>query len=433
MEEIMKGMSGRIRGTITVPGDKSISHRAVLLGSIAEGITDIEGFLMGEDCLSTIDCVRKLGIQVEMDAPGRVKVFGKGLFGWKEPLEVLDAGNSGTTMRLLLGLLAGQDFHSVLKGDGSLSNRPMGRVVQPLRRMGTFIDGREQGTKAPLAVRGGKLQPLSYQSPVSSAQVKSAVLLAGLYAEGVTAVQEPAKSRDHTERMLLSFGAETVSQDNQSSVQGLPRLFGQKIKVPGDISSAAFFLVAAAITPKSELTVENMGINPSRTGIIDILQKMGAKISLENQRMEAGEPVADVVITYSTLHGVTVGGEDIPRLIDEIPVLAVAAAHAEGQTVIQDAGELRVKETDRIETLVSQMTELGMDITPREDGMVINGGRQLKGGVVNSFHDHRIAMALAVAGTRAGGETMIQNAESVSISFPNFFHLLKSLTNGPQE
>lgn len=424
MEEVIKGTRGRIRGEITVPGDKSISHRGVLLGSIAEGITEIKGFLMGEDCLSTVKCVQQLGINVEIDAPGRLKVFGKGIFGWKEPSEVLDAGNSGTTMRLLLGLLSGHSFHSIIKGDASLSNRPMGRVVNPLRLMGAVIDGREEATKAPLSIRGGNLHALSYQSPVSSAQVKSAILLAGLYAEGITTVAEPVKSRDHSERMLLSFGAESSSQNNKSSVKGLPRLIGQKIAVPGDISSAAFFMVAAAIMPNSELILENIGINPSRTGIIDVLKKMGAKIKLENQRIEAGEPVADVVIKYSPLHGVTVEGEDIPRLIDEIPVLAVAAAYAEGQTIIKDAGELKVKETDRINSMVSQMAKLGVDIEPREDGMIINGGRPLKGAIVNSFHDHRIAMALAVAGISAAGETTIQNAESVRISFPDFFKLL---------
>ncbi|MEL7565131.1 MAG: 3-phosphoshikimate 1-carboxyvinyltransferase [Dehalobacterium sp.] len=429
MDEVIKGTRGSIKGTITVPGDKSISHRGVLLGSIAEGLTEITGFLMGEDCLSTVKCVQQLGINVEIEAPGRLKVFGKGLFGWKEPAEVLDAGNSGTTMRLLLGLLSGHSFHSVIKGDASLSIRPMARVVNPLRLMGAVIDGREKSNKAPLSIRGGNLHAISYQSPVSSAQVKSAILFAGLYAEGNTTVEEPAKSRDHSERMLLSFGAEIASQEKKSSVKGLPRLMGQKITVPGDISSAAFFMVAAAIMPNSELVLENIGINPSRTGIIDVLKKMGAKIKLENQRIETGEPVADVVIKQSPLHGVIIEGEDIPRLIDEIPVLAVAAAHAEGQTVIRDAAELRVKETDRINTIVSQMTKLGMDIEPREDGMVINGGRSLKGAIVDSFHDHRIAMALTIAGLSAAGETIIKNSESVRISFPDFFKLLKSVTN----
>ncbi|HHT63382.1 MAG TPA: 3-phosphoshikimate 1-carboxyvinyltransferase [Clostridia bacterium] len=423
----IKNKNKRITGSIMVPGDKSISHRAVLLGSIAEGTTEIKGFLMSEDCLSTVKCIQKLGIHVEILGPGRLKVLGKGLFGWQEPREVLEAGNSGTTMRLLLGLLSGQDFHSIITGDASLNNRPMGRVVHPLRMMGASIDGREQGKKAPLAVRGGNLQGIHYRSPVASAQVKSALLLAGLYANGTTIVEEPVKSRDHSERMLRSFGAEIIEEGVKVSIKGLPRLSGQKIIVPGDISSAAFFMVLAAITPKSELIVENLGINPSRTGIIDILKKMGAKISFENKRNEAGEPVADVVIKYGTLHGVTVSGADIPRLIDEIPVLTVAAAHAVGQTVIKDAGELRVKETDRIQGIVSQMAKLGMDILPREDGMVINGGRPLQGARVNSLHDHRIAMALAVAARVAQGETTIENAECVNISFPNFFPLLESL------
>lgn len=428
MEEIIKGTNRKIQGNIKVPGDKSISHRSVLLGSIAEGITEVEGFLMGEDCLSTVDCVRKLGIDVTVRPSGQLTIHGKGLLGWKEPLEVLDAGNSGTTLRLILGLLAGQPFHSIIKGDASLSSRPMGRVVKPLSLMGAVIDGRENGNKAPLGIRGGNLHPISYSSPVASAQIKSALLLAGLYAEGTTTVEEPEKSRDHTERMLSSFGAKILSQDKKSSVQGFPELRGQKIIVPGDISSAAFFMVAAAITPGSELILEHVGINPTRKGIIDVLQKMGGKINLENQRIEAGEPVADVVVQYSPLHGVTVAGEEIPRLIDEIPILAVAAGFAEGETIIKDAGELKVKETDRIDAITSQLALLGMDIKPQEDGMIIQGGRPLKGAPVNSFFDHRIAMALAVAGTRAKGETVIQQGECVNISFPDFYQLLRKLT-----
>ncbi|ATW24103.1 3-phosphoshikimate 1-carboxyvinyltransferase [Candidatus Formimonas warabiya] len=426
MNEVIKGISGKIQGTLSVPGDKSISHRAVLLGSIAEGRTEIEGFLMGEDCLSTVACVRKLGIEVETLAPGQLHVFGKGLFGWQEPREILDAGNSGTTMRLMLGLLAGHPFHAVMKGDASLSSRPMARVVDPLRAMGARIDGRNEGKNAPLSIRGGNLHPITYSSPVSSAQVKSAVLLAGLFTEGETTVIEPAKSRDHTETMLASFGAQVKTTGCISTVKGLPRLKGEKIMVPGDISSAAFFLVAAAITPGSELMLKNIGVNPSRTGIIDVLKRMGAQITCQNERIEAGEPVADIQVKHSHLQGITVEGDDIPRLIDEIPVLAVAAAHATGTTVIKDAGELRVKETDRIISVVSQMAALGMDIEPREDGMVIRGGRTLKGTAVNSFHDHRIAMALAVAGISAAGVTTIENAESVKISFPGFFEMLKS-------
>lgn len=277
MEQVVNGTKGKIRGTIKVPGDKSISHRGVLLGSISEGMTEIDGFLMGEDCLSTVKCVQQLGIDIKIDASRRLKVFGKGLLGWQEPKEVLDVGNSGTTTRLMLGLLSGHAFHSVIKGDASLNSRPMARVTHPLRLMGAVIDGREKGTKAPLSIRGGDLQAISYQSPVSSAQVKSAILFAGLYAEGITAVEEPTKSRDHSERMLYSFGAEISSQDNRSLVKGFPRLKGQKIIVPGDISSAAFFMVAAAIIPNSELMLENIGINPSRTGIIDVLKKMEQK------------------------------------------------------------------------------------------------------------------------------------------------------------
>ncbi|MGI6678847.1 MAG: 3-phosphoshikimate 1-carboxyvinyltransferase [Dehalobacterium sp.] len=431
MEELIKGSNKKIQGKIKIPGDKSISHRTVLLGSIAKGTTEVEGFLMGQDCLNTVDCVQKLGIDIIVHPSGKLTIYGKGLRGWKEPLEVLDAGNSGTTFRLLLGLLAGQSFHSIIKGDDSLSSRPMERVVKPLTLMGATIDGREKATKAPLAIRGGNLHSITYSSPVASAQVKSAVLLAGLYTDGITTVHEPEKSRDHTERMLKSFGAEISLQDKTSSVRGFPELEGQKIIVPGDISSAAFFMVAAAITPGSEILLEHVGINPTRKGIIDVLQKMGAKIHLVNQRTEAGEPVADIVIQYSQLHGVTIGGEEIPRLIDEIPILAVAAGFAEGETVIKDAGELKVKETNRIDAITSQLALMGMDIIPQKDGMIIRGegDRVLKGAMVNSFFDHRIAMALAVAGTRAQGETVIKHGECVNISFPEFFHLLRAFAH----
>lgn len=427
MERYVNKINGKLSGEVIVPGDKSISHRAAMFGAIANKNTEIEGFLMGEDCLSTVACMQDLGIEINVKKPGSLIVKGMGLDGLREPMKVLDVGNSGTTTRLLMGILSGQEFHSVLKGDHSLSSRPMGRVTEPLKLMGSKIDGREGGTKAPLAIRGGNLNPITYQSPVASAQVKSALILAGLYAQGKTTVIEPARSRDHTERMLKSFGAEILTTDNSVSVLGLPQLEGQKITVPGDISSAAFFMVAACIVPHSEVNLLNVGINPTRTGIIDILIRMGAQICIENKRIEAGEPVADITIKYSQLKGVTVSGDDIPRLIDEIPVLAVAAAHAEGKTIIKDAQELKVKETNRIDTVVSEMSKMGMDIEAREDGMEIKGGKMLEGAVVDSHHDHRIAMALAVAALTSEGKTTIKNVECINISFPGFFEMLSSL------
>lgn len=425
VHKLKKGIQKKMH----VPGDKSISHRAVLLGSIAQGTTSINGFLMGEDCLSTVNCIRELGIEVNILEPGKLIVKGKGIWGWKEPQNILDAGNSGTTMRLLMGLLAGQPFHAIIKGDSSLSKRPMGRVVIPLKKMGAKIDGRENARRAPLAIRGQKLHPIDYISPVPSAQVKSAIMLAGLFAEGWTSINEPLQSRDHTERMLAAFGAEVTTNNCQVSVKGYPDLKGQNVFVPGDISSAAFFIVAATVIPDSEIILLNVGVNPTRTGIIDVLKKMGANITFANERLELGEPVADIIVSSGNLKGVTVEGSDIPRLIDEIPVLTVAAAHAEGKTIIKDAQELRVKETDRIDAIVSEMIKLNVDIEPQDDGMVIMGGRKLIGNVVNSQDDHRIGMALAIAGMTSDGDTTIENTECVNISFPNFFEIIKELDN----
>ncbi|MGI6713070.1 MAG: 3-phosphoshikimate 1-carboxyvinyltransferase [Bacillota bacterium] len=425
VHKLKKGVQKKIH----VPGDKSISHRAVLLGSIAQGTTSIDGFLMGEDCLSTVNCIRELGIEVNILEPGKLIVKGKGIWGWKEPLNILDAGNSGTTMRLLMGLLAGQPFHAIIKGDSSLSKRPMGRVVIPLKKMGAKIDGRENARRAPLAIRGQKLHPIDYTSPVPSAQVKSAIMLASLFAEGWTSINEPLQSRDHTERMLAAFGADIITNNCQVSIKGYPDLKGQNVFVPGDISSAAFFIVAATVIPDSEIILSNVGVNPTRTGIIDVLKKMGANITFANERLELGEPVTDIIVSSGNLKGVTVEGSDIPRLIDEIPVLTVAAAHAEGRTIIKDAQELRVKETDRIDAIVSEMIKLNVDIEPRDDGMVITGGRKLIGNVVNSQGDHRIGMALAIAGMTSDGDTTIENTECVNISFPNFFEIIKELYN----
>ncbi|MBN6188614.1 3-phosphoshikimate 1-carboxyvinyltransferase [Aneurinibacillus sp. BA2021] len=418
----------RIAGNITVPGDKSISHRAVMFSALAEGTTMIEGFLPGADCLSTISCFRKLGIEIEQK-DDKVRVAGKGWYGLTEPSDILDIGNSGTTIRLIMGILSTQPFHSVLIGDESIARRPMRRVTDPLRQMGADIAGRKNGEYTPLSVRGGTLTGIEYRSPVSSAQIKSAVLLAGLGAEGETTVYEPELSRDHTERMLRSFGVKVESFAGGVRVRGGQRLVSPgHIRVPGDISSAAFPLVAAAIIPGSRIVVQNVGLNPSRSGIIDVLHEMGANIVLHNEREEGGEPVADIELTYAPLKGIEISGAIIPRLIDEIPVIAVLATQAEGTTVIKDAAELKVKETNRIDTVVAELRKMGARIEPTEDGMVIHGTTALHGAVCDSHGDHRIGMAAAVAGLAAEGKTTIQNAESINVSFPGFFSTLQEIS-----
>ncbi len=417
-------------GRTTVPGDKSISHRAVMLGALAEGRTVVENFLAGEDCLSTLGCLKALGVEVEGPSGGVVRINGRGLDGLREPEDILDAGNSGTTMRLLLGILAGQPFFSVLTGDGSLRSRPMARVTGPLARMGAWIRGRAGDTRAPLAVRGGGLSRASFTTPVASAQVKSAILLAGLFAPGVTTVTEPAPSRDHTERLLAAFGAEVGREGCQVAVTGRPRLTGQTVRVPGDISSAAFLLVAAAIRPGSDLTLDNVGLNPTRTGVLDVLTAMGANVTIEGRRIECGEPVGSVRIRGGDLAGTVIGGDLVPRLIDEIPVLAVGAACARGTTVIRDAAELKVKESDRIASVTGLLSRLGADVTATDDGMVVRGGTPLTGAVLECSPDHRLAMAAAVAGLVAGGETVIPGEKVVDVSFPGFVDLLDSLRVG---
>jgi len=417
-----------LRGCLTVPGDKSVSHRAIMLGALAEGDTVIENFLPGQDCLSTIECVRKLGVEVTGPENGTVKVAGRGRDGLAEPVEVLDAGNSGTTIRLLLGILAGQPFFSVITGDSSLCSRPMARVVVPLTLMGARIDGRQNGKYAPLCVRGGGLKAIEYDSPVASAQVKSSILLAGLFADGETAVTEPHLSRDHTERMLRQFGADVAAKSTSVRLKGRPKLAGRKIKVPGDISSAAFLMVAASAVPDSDITLSGVGVNPTRTGIIEVLSNMGARIELLNPREESGEPVADVRVRYAgRLSGVSVGGETIPRMIDEIPALAVAASIAEGVTEIRDAAELKVKESDRIATVAGLLASFGSSVEILPDGLRVTGGQPLKGCVCESHGDHRIAMAAAVAGLLADGDTVVRKAECMSISFPGFWDALKKI------
>ena len=419
-----------LQGRLRIPGDKSISHRALMLGALAAGETVIEGLLLGEDPRSTAQCFQQLGAEISELNSERVVVKGMGLGNLQEPLDVLNAGNSGTTIRLMLGLLASQSgkFFTVT-GDHSLRSRPMSRVIQPLQNMGAQIWGRCQNSLAPLAVQGQALYPSHYQSPIASAQVKSCLLLAGLSIDGDTTVTEPVLSRDHSERMLQAFGAK-LSIDpeyHRVTLHGPAALTGQTVVVPGDISSAAFWLVAASIVPGSELVIENVGINPTRTGILTVLEQMGADISLENKRLVTGEPVADLRVKASILRGCTFGGDLIPRLIDEIPILAVAAAFAQGTTRIQDAAELRVKESDRLAVMASELAKLGAKITEFADGLEIVGGQPLVGTDVDSFTDHRIAMSLAITALAAQGRTQIHHAEAAAISYPEFVETLSHL------
>jgi 3-phosphoshikimate 1-carboxyvinyltransferase len=419
-----------LRGKITIPGDKSISHRSLMLGAIAEGETVIHGLLLGEDPRSTASCFRAMGVEISQLNSEKVIVKGRGLGNLQEPLEILDAGNSGTTIRLMLGLLAGhRDRFFVVTGDASLRSRPMSRVVKPLKEMGAQIWGRKANSLAPLAVSGESLQPIHYYSPVASAQVKSCLLLAGLLTEGKTTITEPALSRDHSERMLRAFGAniEVDGETNSVTVTGYPTLTGQTVIVPGDISSAAFWLVAGAIVPNSELLIENVGINPTRTGVLQVLQAMGADITLENQRVVTGEPVADLRVKSSPLQATTIAGEIIPRLIDEIPILAVAAVFAQGTTIIKDAEELRVKESDRLTVMATQLDRLGAKVRELPDGLEITGGTGLFGTEVDSFTDHRIAMSLAIAALNCRQPTTIHRAEAAGISYPDFVSTLQQI------
>ena len=419
-----------LRGTLTVSGDKSISHRAVMFGSLATGTTEIEGFLAGEDCLSTIRCFRSMGVQIEQNGSS-VKVFGRGLRELTAPDGILDCGNSGTTTRLLSGVLAAQHFDSVLSGDASIQRRPMKRVITPLRAMGADISSVAGNDCAPLSVHGKQLYGIHFNSPIASAQVKSAVLLAGLYASGQTTVTEPALSRDHTERMLRSFGAKVLTgsfEDRPSvTVTETQNLYGTDISVPGDISSAAFFLVGASIVPGSEVVLRNVGINPTRDGVISALRAMGARIEVLEVRNENSEPAADLLVRYAPLHGTEIGGALIPRLIDELPVLAAAAAVAEGRTVIRDAAELKVKESNRIRTMAEGLSRLGAKVEETEDGLIIDGGAALHGGAVESYSDHRIAMSFAILSLVTDGEVKISDPDCVNISAPSFYEDLRSL------
>ena len=403
-------------GQIKVPGDKSISHRAVMLGSLANGVTEISGFLKGADCLSTIDCFRKMGIDIDINSEN-VTVHGNGLRGLKKPDEMLYTGNSGTTTRLLCGILAGQNFDTSITGDASIQKRPMGRVVQPLSMMGAKIENEY----CPLYITGTKLHGIDYKMPVASAQVKTAIILAGLYADGETVIHEIEKSRDHTELMLSAMGADLTVDNLDITVKPTNDLTAVNVDVPGDISSAAFFLVLGAIMPNSQITVTNVGINPTRTGIIDVLKDMGADITLENVHTSAGETVADITVRSSSLKGTTVGGDIIPRLIDELPIIAVAAVFADGQTVIKDAQELKVKETNRIRAVVDEFNKCGIDITETDDGMIINGGKSIHGADFKTYGDHRMAMSLTVLAQLADGESTLDDSDCACVSYPTFF------------
>jgi len=419
-----------LKGNISIPGDKSISHRALMLGAIAQGQTNIQGLLLGEDPHSTGRCFSLLGANISQLNTELVEVRGIGIDNLTEPSRVLECGNSGTTMRLMLGILASYPEHFfTVTGDSSLVQRPMSRVIQPLTQMGGQIWGRKGNSLAPLAIQGQKLRPIHYHSPIASAQVKSCILFAGLMTEGKTTVTEPALSRDHSERMLKAFGAEIQvdPETNSVTVTGPAKLKGQDVVVPGDISSAAFWLVAAAIVPGSELVIENVGVNPTRTGILEVLEIMGANIVQENQRIVAGEPVADLRVRYSPLKACEISGSIIPRLIDEIPILAVAAMFAEGTTMIRDAAELRVKESDRLAVMATQLQKLGARITELPDGLEITGGVSITGTDVETDGDHRIAMSLAIAALNATGTTNINQAEVASISYPNFAKTLQQI------
>lgn len=419
--------SNPLKGTVTVPGDKSISHRAVMFGALSEGTTRVTNFLQGADCLSTIDCFQKLGVRIE-NRPEEILIHGQGLHGLKAPQSALDTGNSGTTTRLICGILAGQSFPTELNGDASIQSRPMRRIMTPLAQMGAQIRSLRGNDCAPLKIQGAPLHGIHYCSPVASAQVKSCILLAGLYADSPTSVTEPYLSRNHSELMLEHFGASVQSEGTTATIRPEPKLLGQEIRVPGDISSAAYFIAAGLIIPHSEILIQNVGVNPTRDGILKVCRDMGADITLLNENHESGEPTADLLIRHSSLHGTTVSGPVIPTLIDELPVVAALACFAEGTTVIKDAQELKVKESNRIDVMVRNLSAMGARITATDDGMIIEGGRPLHGAVVDSRLDHRIAMTFAVTALACDGETEILNADCVRISYPNFYKDLKKLS-----
>ena len=415
-----------LKGEIVIPGDKSISHRSVMLGALSKGTTEVTHFLNAADCNSTIRCFKNMGIEIERPENDRIIIHGKGLHGLKSSDQALDVGNSGTTIRLLSGILAAQDFNTKISGDDSICRRPMGRIIKPLTLMGADIVSKENNDCAPLYINGSKLHGIHYESPIASAQVKSSILFAGMYADSLTSVTEPYISRNHSEKMIKYFGGDISTVGTTHTLVPHPKLEGQKVVVPGDISSAAYFITAGLIVEGSEILVKNVGINPTRDGLIEVVRAMGGHIELMNFTDEM-EPCADIFVKYSNLKGTTIGGSLIPRLIDEIPIIAVLACFAEGQTVIKDAQELKVKESNRIEVIVENLQRMGADITPTDDGMIINGGKPLKGAVLGSRHDHRIAMSFAIAGLASEGKTEIIGSECVNISYPDFYSDLASL------
>lgn len=416
-----------LKGEINIPGDKSISHRAVMFGSISNGTTEVTNFLQGADCLSTISCFKKMGIDINV-TPHTVTIHGKGLNGLRQPDGILDVGNSGTTTRLMSGILAGSDFTCTVDGDASIRKRPMSRIIKPLSMMGANIVSENNNNCTPLIITGSKLHGIHYDSPVASAQVKSSILLAGLYAEGETSVTEPFLSRNHSELMLSHFGANIASKGTTATIIPGNDLHGTKVSVPGDISSAAYFIVAGLITPNSEILIKNVGINPTRDGILKVATSMGGDITLLNRRTQAGEDVADILVKSSNLNGIEIGGSIIPTLIDELPVIAVMACFAKGTTVIKNAEELKVKESNRIDVMVKYLSLMGADIIGTDDGMIINGGRTLTGATIESNLDHRIAMSFAIAGINSEGTTHINGADVVNISYPTFYSDLEQLS-----
>lgn len=426
MQKVVHLQGKSLNGTITVPGDKSISHRSIMFGSMAKGKTIVTGFLPGEDCLRTIEAFKQMGVKIDQQGTD-VTIESDGMDAFKEPMDLLYMGNSGTTTRLLLGLLAGSHVHAVLSGDESIAKRPMKRVINPLREMGAHITGREDGQFTPIAVKGTTLQAIDYTLPVASAQVKSAVLLAGLNAKGTTTVREKEATRDHTELMLRQFGVKIDTTDGVISLEGGQKLTASHVAVPGDISSAAFFLVAGAIAQNSEIILENVGLNPTRTGIIEVLEAMGANLEIQPYNHEHAEPAGRVIIRTSQLKGTTIGGDLIPRLIDEIPIIALLATQAEGKTIIRDAEELKVKETNRLDAVVAELSKLGAHIIATDDGMIIEGPTPLHGAALQTYGDHRMGMMNAIAALITEGPVTLDDADCIAVSYPTFFEDIANL------
>jgi len=416
-----------LKGEITVPGDKSISHRAIMFGSLAKGTTEISGFFMGEDCLSTIDCFRKMQIGIEILPNNKVRVNGNGLYALKAPLTTLNTGKSGTTIRLLLGLLSAQPFNSIVSRDESVQRKAVGRIVRPLRKMGATITGRDDGNLCPLSITPSKLKGTTHALTVLDMPIKSPLLIAGLYADGETSVLESVKSRDHTELMMNYFGADLKIDGLSVKSHNVENLYAQHVEVPGDISIAAYFITAATLVPNSDITIKNVGVNPTRTGIIDVLKSMGANIEIINEHIVSNEKVADIRVTSSTLRATTIEGDMVPRLLDEVPVIAVAACLAKGTTTIRDLSGFKIKESGKLKYLVGELSKMGATIQETEDGLIIEGGTELKGTIIESYNDYIIAMTMAIAGLVANGETMLRKAQVLDIAFPNFIPMLNKL------